>query len=266
MPEIFQLDFMLRAFAAGILISIIVPLIGVFLVVRRYSLMADTLAHVSLVGVAIGILTNSQPVVSAVAASTLAAVAIEKLRAVKTLFAESILAIFLSGSLAVAVVIMSLAKGLNVSLLSYLFGSISTIGPVDLYMLATVFICVLLAIVLLYKEFFLVSFDEEFAEAGGVKARSLNLLIVVLAAVTISLSMRIVGILLIGALMVMPVVSAKQFGLSFRNTIILSILFSLVSVMSGLFLSYYLDLASGGTIVLIALVIFLLSFFLNRPQ
>ncbi|OGP13449.1 MAG: metal ABC transporter permease [Deltaproteobacteria bacterium GWA2_55_10] len=266
MPEIFQLDFMLRAFAAGILISIIVPLIGVFLVVRRYSLMADTLAHVSLVGVAIGILTNSQPVVSAVAASTLAAVAIEKLRAVKTLFAESILAIFLSGSLAVAVVIMSLAKGLNVSLLSYLFGSISTIGPVDLYMLAAVFICVLLAIVLLYKEFFLVSFDEEFAEAGGVKARSLNLLIVVLAAVTISLSMRIVGILLIGALMVMPVVSAKQFGLSFRNTIILSILFSLVSVMSGLFLSYYLDLASGGTIVLIALVIFLLSFFLNRPQ
>ncbi len=266
MPEIFQLDFMLRAFAAGALISIIVPLIGVFLVVRRYSLMADTLAHVSLVGVAIGILTNSQPVVSAVAASTLAAIAIEKLRAVKSLFAESILAIFLSGSLAIAVVIISLARGLNVNLLSYLFGSISTIGPVDLYMLAAVFVCVLLAIVLLYKEFFLVSIDEEFAEAGGVKARSLNLLIVVLAAVTISLSMRIVGILLIGALMVMPVVSAKQFGLSFRNTIFLSILFSLVSVMSGLFLSYYLDLASGGTIVLIALIIFLLSLILNRPE
>ena len=266
MPEIFQLDFMLRAFAAGILISIIVPLIGVFLVVRRYSLMADTLAHVSLVGVAIGILTNSQPVVSALAASTLAAIAIEKLRAVKSLFAESILAIFLSGSLAVAVVIISLAKGLNVSLLSYLFGSISTIGPVDLYMLGAVFVCELLAIVLLYKEFFLVSIDEEFAEAGGVKARRLNLLIVVLAAVTISLSMRIVGILLIGALMVIPVVSAKQFGLSFRNTIILSILFSLVSVISGLFLSYYMDLASGGTIVLIALVIFLLSFILNRPE
>ncbi|HEY4707133.1 MAG TPA: metal ABC transporter permease [Thermodesulfobacteriota bacterium] len=266
MPEIFQLDFMLRAFAAGILISIIVPLIGVFLVVRRYSLMADTLAHVSLVGVAIGILTNSQPVVSALAASTLAAIAIEKLRAVKSLFAESILAIFLSGSLAVAVVIISLAKGLNVSLLSYLFGSISTIGPVDLYMLGAVFVCELLAIVLLYKEFFLVSIDEEFAEAGGVKARRLNLLIVVLAAVTISLSMRIVGILLIGALMVIPVVSAKQFGLSFRNTIILSILFSLVSVISGLFLSYYMDLASGGTIVLIALVIFLLSLILNRPE
>lgn len=266
MPEIFQLDFMLRAFAAGMLISIIVPLIGVFLVVRRYSLMADTLAHVSLVGVAIGVLTNSQPVVSAVAASTLAAIAIEKLRAVKSIFAESILAIFLSGSLAIAVVIISLARGLNVNLLGYLFGSISTIGPVDLYMLAAVFVCVLLAIVLLYKEFFLVSIDEEFAEAGGVKARSLNLLIVVLAAVTISLSMRIVGILLIGALMVMPVVSAKQFGLSFRNTIFLSILFSLVSVMSGLFLSYYLDLASGGTIVLIALVIFLLSFILNRPE
>ncbi|HBG47818.1 MAG TPA: metal ABC transporter permease [Deltaproteobacteria bacterium] len=266
MPEIFELDFMRRAFAAGILISVILPLIGVFLVVRRYSLMADTLAHVSLVGVAIGVLTNTQPVVSAIAASTLAAVAIERLRGIKSLFAESILAIFLSGSLAVAVVIISLARGFNVDLLSYLFGSISTIGPVDLYMLSAVFVAVLLAITLLYKEFFLVSFDEEFAEAGGVNARKLNLLIVVLAAVTISLSMRIVGILLIGALMVIPVVSARQFDLSFRKTIFISIAFSLSSVISGLFLSYYLDLASGGTIVLIALAFFLLSFILNRPE
>ncbi|MBE7415026.1 MAG: metal ABC transporter permease [Deltaproteobacteria bacterium] len=266
MPEIFELEFMRRAFAAGILISVIVPLIGVFLVVRRYSLMADTLAHVSLVGVAAGILTNSHPVVSAVAASTLAAVAIERLRGVKSLFAESVLAIFLSGSLAVAVVIISLARGLNVDLLSYLFGSISTISPVDLYMLAAVFVAVILAITLLYKEFFLVSFDEEFAEAGGVRARNLNLLIVVLAAVTISLSMRIVGILLIGALMVIPVVSAKQFSLSFRNTIFLSIFFSLLSVVSGLTLSYYLDLASGGTIVLVALIIFLLAFIIKKPE
>lgn len=266
MPEIFELEFMQRAFAAGLLISVIVPLIGVFLVVRRYALMADTLAHVSLLGVAVGILTNSHPVVSATVASAVAAVAIERLRGIKSLFAESVLAIFLSGSLAVAVVIISLAGGLNVDLLSYLFGSISTISPTDLYMLAAVSVAVVLAITLLYKEFFLVSFDEEFAEAGGVRARNLNLLIVVLAAVTIALSMRIVGILLIGALMVIPVVSAKQFSLSFRNTIFLSIAFSFVSVASGLILSYYLDLASGGTVVLVALFIFLLAFIIKRPE
>lgn len=264
MPEIFQLDFMVRAFAAGLLVAIIVPLIGIFLVVRRYSLMADTLAHVSLVGVAAGLFTKINPVVSAVIASTVAAVLIERLRGVKKIFAESILALFLSGSLAVAVVLISLARDFNVNLLSYLFGSISTIEPIDLYFLFALFVVVLLVIVLLYKELFLVSFDEELAEASGIKAKALNLLIVVLAAVTVSLSMRIVGILLIGALMVIPVITAKQFERSFKETIILSIIFSLTSVISGLFLSYYYDLASGGTIVIVALFIFFLSLVLNR--
>lgn len=264
MPEIFELEFMRRAFAAGILVSVIVPLLGVFLVVRRYSLMADTLAHVSLVGVAVGVLTRTSPVLSAIIASTVAAVLIERLRGVKKLFAESVLAIFLSGSLAVAVVIMSAARGLNVDLLAYLFGSISTIRPADLYLLAGLAVIVTASIALLYKELFLVSFDEEFAEAGGVKAKALNLLVVVLTAATVSLAMRIVGILLVGALMVIPVVTAKQFDLSFRRTIFLSIFFSLVSVTSGLFLSYYFDLASGGTIVMVALCLFLLSFLYNR--
>lgn len=266
MPEIFELEFMRRAFLAGLLISIIVPVIGTFLVVRRYSLMADTLAHVSLVGVAVGVLTRTHPVVSAVIASTLAAVLIERLRGLKKLFAESILAIFLSGSLAVAVVIMSLGKGFNVDLLSYLFGSIATIGTLDLYLLFALFALSLASVVIFYKEFFLVSFDEEFAEASGVKARSLNLFIVIIAAVMVSLAMRIVGVLLVGALMVIPVVSARQFELSFKNTILVSIVFSLISVISGLFFSYYFDLASGGTIVIISLLIFLASFLANRPE
>lgn len=264
--EIFELEFMRRAFIAGLLISVIVPVIGTFLVVRRYSLMADTLAHVSLVGVAAGVLMKTHPVISAVVASAISAVLIERLRGLRKLFAESVLAIFLSGSLAVAVVMISLAKGFNVDLLSYLFGSISTIGSVDLYLLGGLFVLVLASIAFFYKEFFLVSFDEEFAEAGGVRARGLNLFMVLLAAVTVSLSMRIVGILLIGALMVIPVVTARQFDLSFRNTIITSIVFSLVSVVSGLFLSYHFDLASGGTIVLVSLAIFLAAFVANRPE
>lgn len=266
MPEIFELEFMRRAFLAGLLISIIVPVIGTFLVVRRYSLMADTLAHVSLVGVAVGVLTRTHPVISAVVASTLAAVLIERLRGLKKLFAESILAIFLSGSLAVAVVIMSLGNGFNVDLLSYLFGSISTIGALDLYLLSALFALSLASVALFYKEFFLVSFDEEFAEAGGVMAKALNLFIVIIAAVMVSLAMRIVGVLLVGALMVIPVVSARQFELSFKNTILVSVVFSLISVISGLFFSYYFDLASGGTIVIISLLIFLAAFLVNRQE
>lgn len=266
MFEIFELEFMRRAFAAGLLISIIVPVIGTFLVVRRYSLMADTLAHVSLVGVAVGVLTRTHPVISAVVATTVAAVLIERLRGLRKLFAESILAIFLSGSLAVGVVIMSLARGFNVDLLSYLFGSISTIGALDLYLLAALFVLSLASVLLFYKELFLVSFDEEFAEASGVRARAFNLFVVILAAVMVSLAMRIVGILLVGALMVIPVVSARQFDLSFRNTILVSVVFSLVSVMSGLVLSYHFDLASGGTIVLVSLIVFLAAFIVNRPE
>lgn len=264
MPEIFELDFMVRAFGAGLLVAVIVPLIGVFLVVRRYSLMADTLAHVSLVGVAIGLLTKTHPVASAVIASTVAAVLIERLRGVKKIFAESILALFLSGSLAIAVVIISLARGLNANLLSYLFGSLSAIDSTDLYLLGALFIVVVAAVTLLYKEFFLVSFDEEIAEASGVKARTLNLVMVILAAVTVSVSMRIVGVLLIGALMVIPVISARQFDRSFLQTMFLAIGFSVTSVISGLVLSYYYDLASGGTIVLVSLCMFFISIVANR--
>ncbi len=248
MPEIFELDFMVRAFAAGLLVAVIVPLIGVFLVVRRYSLMADTLAHVSLVGVAIGLLTKTHPVASAVIASTVAAILIERLRGVKK----------------IAVVIISLARGLNANLLSYLFGSLSAIDTTDLYLLGALFIVVIASITLLYKEFFLVSFDEELAEASGVKARTLNLFMVILAAVTVSVSMRIVGVLLIGALMVIPVISARQFDKSFLQTMFLSVAFSITSVISGLLLSYYYDLASGGTIVLVSLCIFFISIVANR--
>lgn len=264
MPEIFELDFMVRAFGAGLLVAVIVPLIGVFLVVRRYSLMADTLAHVSLVGVAIGLLTKTHPVASAVIASTIAAILIERLRGVKKIFAESILALFLSGSLAIAVVIISLARGLNANLFSYLFGSLSAIDMTDIYLLGALFIVVIASITLLYKEFFLVSFDEELAEASGVKARALNLIMVIMAAVTVSVSMRIVGVLLIGALMVIPVISARQFDRSFLQTMFLAVAFSITSVISGLVLSYYYDLASGGTIVLVSLCIFFISILANR--
>jgi zinc transport system permease protein len=259
MLDIFQYDFMVRAFEAGIAIGIAAPLVGMFLVVRRYSLMADTLAHVSLAGVAIGLLLAINPIFSAIGLSLVAAGGIESLRNSKRIFGESVLALFLSGSLAVAVVILSIAKGFNANLFSYLFGSISTVSPSDLWITGVLAVVVLLDVFLLYKELFFVSFDEELAAASGLPVRRLNLAMVMLAALTVSLSIRIVGVLLIGALMVIPVISAMQYGKGFRTTLILSVIFSLISVIVGLFASYYLDLASGGAIVLVALFIFIVS-------
>lgn len=259
MLEIFQYDFMVRAFEAGIAIGIIAPLIGMFLVVRRYSLMADTLAHVSFAGVAIGLLAGINPIVSAIGLSVLAAFGIESLSNSRRIFGESVLALFLSGSLAVAVIILSLAKGFNANLFSYLFGSISTVSTVDLWVTLVLAVVVFLDVVILYKELFFVSFDPELAQASGLPVKALNLTIVVLAAVAIALSIRIVGVLLIGALMVIPVISAMQYGKGFRTTLLLSVLFSLLSVILGLFASYYFNLASGGAIVVTALIVLVIS-------
>lgn len=259
MIEIFQYDFMIRAFEAGVAIGIVAPLIGMFLVVRRYSLMADTLAHVSLAGVALGLLLGINPIFSAIGLSLGASIGIEQLRNSRKIFGESVLALFLSGSLAVAVIILSLAKGFNANLFSYLFGSISTVSPLDLWVTIALAVVVFFTVCLLYKELFFISFDSELARANGLPVKRLNLIVVMLAAVAVSLSIRIVGVLLIGALMVIPVISAMQYGKGFRTTLLLSVLFSLVSVISGLFVSYYLGLASGGTIVVIALAIFLVS-------
>lgn len=266
MFEIFQFDFMIRAFAAGIAIAVIAPLIGIFLVVRRYSLMADTLAHVSLAGVAIGLLAGLNPILTAIGASIVASIGIERLRTTKKIMGESVLALFLSGSLAVAVILLSLAQGFNANLFSYLFGSISTVNAGDLTLILGTTVVIAVVIFLFYKEFFFLSFDVDLARASGVPTKALALLLSILAAVVVSLSIRIVGVLLIGALMVIPVVAAMQFGRGFRDTIFLSVGFSLLSVITGLFISYYWSIASGGAIVIVALGVFLLSLALNTRK
>lgn len=264
MLEIFQYDFMIRAFIAGIAVAIIAPLIGNFLVVRRYSLMADTLAHVSLLGVALGLLTRLNPIFTALVTSIIASIAIENLRKERKIYGESVLALFLTGSLALATVLIGLSRGFNSNLFSYLFGSIATVTVQDLYFIVTLGLVVVLTVWLFYKELFATAFDEELATVNGLPVKALNIIIVTLTAVTVSLSMRIVGVLLIGALMVIPVLSAMQYKTNFKQTIILSVAFSLLSVIAGLFVSYYLNLASGGTIVVTALLIFVFSLLANR--
>jgi zinc transport system permease protein len=262
--EMFQFDFIIRAFEAGILLSIIAPLIGVFLVVRRYSLLADTLSHVSLMGVAIGFLLKLNPVITALFISATAAFGIERLRQKQKMFGESVLAVFLSGSLAIAVVLIGMAKGFNVNLLNFLFGSLSTVRESDVVLIGIFSIVVVAFCVFFYRQLFLISLDEDLAKVSGVSVDALNIILVILAACTVALAMQMVGVLLVGALMVVPVLAAMQVAKSFLQTFGFALFFSVLSVITGLFLSYMLNIASGGAIVLVALCFFLLSLLIPK--
>ncbi len=264
MFEIFQYDFMVRAFIAGTVAALVAPAIGIFLVTRRYSFMADALSHVSLAGVAIGYLTNTQPILIAVITTVIAALCVEELRSRKKALGESALALFLSGGLALSAVLLGLSKNAGPSVSSILFGSITTVTISDLWYICTLGFVVLFIIALLYRQLVSISIDEELAKASGLHVTAVNRIIVIMAAVTVALTMRIVGVLLVGALMVIPVLAAMQFRLSFLSTLLLALTFSLLSVIAGLFTSYYVGTASGGTIVLIALGLFLLSTTVGR--
>lgn len=258
MFELFQYSFMIRGLEAGIIISLIAPLIGVFLVLKRYSLIADTLSHVSLAGVAVGLLLKINPLITGVVAALLSSIAIDKLRVSKKIPGESALAIFLSGSLAIAVIIINLTHGLSVDILNYLFGSILTVKNNDILLIFSLSLVVVLSIILFYKELFAVTFDEEYAKVSGIPTKFINLLLITIASLTVAISIPIIGVLLISALIVIPVVTALQFKESFKKTIFIAEIISVFSVIFGIIASFYLDISSGGAIVLINILIFVL--------
>ena len=258
MLDIFQYSFVMRGLEAGLIIAIIAPFIGMFLVLRRYSLIADTLSHVSLAGIALGLLLGINPIITAILSSVLSSVVIERLRMSKKVYGESALAIFLSGSLALAIVLISVARGFKVDLFNYLFGSIVTVKQTDVFIIAILGAIVIALLLSFYKELVYITFDEESAQVSGIPTRPLNILLIILAALTVSLAIPIVGILLISALIVIPVVAALQLRKSFKQTIIIAECISIFSVIAGIFTSFYLDISTGGTIVLIALFIFVM--------
>jgi zinc transport system permease protein len=261
----FSYPFMQRAFAAGLIIAILAAVSGSFIVLRRYSLLSETLAHVSLVGVSIGLLVGSNPLWMAIIASLVASWMIEYLRSVHHLYSDSILAIFLSGSLALAIIIVSLAGSFNASLFSYLFGSILSVTNEDLIIMAIAGTAGMALLLLFFKELYFIAFDEEVARASGIRVALLNFMLVSVIAVIIALSIRVVGTLLIGALMVIPPVAAIRFGLGFFKTMLLSIAIALVSVIIGLSASYFFSLPSGAAIVLCLLLFFIVALVINLP-
>lgn len=259
LADFFAYDFLTRALIAGLLVAIVAPVLGMFLTVRRYSLIADTLSHASLAGVGVGMLLGINPVWTAIGVAVLVAIGIERLRSNGSLSGESVLALFLSGSLAFAVVAMSAAKTFNGGVLSYLFGSITTVSPQDLWIIGGLTVITLGIIAKLFRSLFLMSFDEDIARANGLPVTAHSLLLAILTAATVAVSMRVVGILLIGALMIIPVLAATQWKRGFVATMLVAVVISILSVLSGLAISYSLDLATGGTIVLCAVGAFIIS-------
>jgi zinc transport system permease protein len=267
-----EYEFLQNAFLTGVLIGLVAPLIGVFIVVRRLSLIADALSHVTLAGIAASLLLTKKwslfaglnPLYLGMAFSVMGSLFIEKLRGVYKHYQELAIPIILSGGIGLGVIFISLADGFNTDLFSYLFGSVSAVSRIDLLIILIISILVILLIFLLYKELFLLSFDEEHAKASGIAAKSVHFIFILMVALVIAASMRIVGILLVSSLMTLPVAASIRIANGFKQTIFYSILFGELSVLGGLTISYYMDLAPGGTIVMIAVVILIITILFKR--
>lgn len=257
MLELLDYGFMQRALLAALLIGLTAPAVGVHVVQRRLALIGDGMGHVALAGVAVGVLTTGAPVLTALVAAVLGAVVVELVRARGRTGGDVALAILFYGGIAAGVVIISQAEGgTPANLTAYLFGAITTTTPGDLVVFAVLAVVVLVTTVGLAPRLFAVSNDEEYARAAGLRVLPLNLLLAVMVAGTVVISMRVVGLLLVSALMVVPVATAQLLTGSFRATLLAAMGIGLVVSVGGVATSYYADTPSGGTIVLLAIGLF----------
>ena len=260
MSEMLALEFMRNALIGAVLVGFAAPLVGIFLVQRRMSLIGDGMGHVALAGVAVGVLTGTQPVYTALVAAVLAAVAIELLRMRGGTSGDVALAVMFYGGIAAGVVLMSQSTSSSAAnLTGYLFGAILTTTQADLVAFAVLSVVVVGTATVLRQRFFAVANDEEYARATGMRVTALNLTLAVLTAVTVVVSMRIVGLLLISALMILPNATAQRIGRSFSATVRWAALIGVVAAVAGVVTSYYAETPSGGTIVLILIAVFIVT-------
>jgi zinc transport system permease protein len=255
--DIFTYGFMQRALITGIAIAVICSLVGLFLVLRRYSLFGDALAHMAFGGIAIGLFLNVYPLWSAFVVSILSALGITKLRKTTKISGDAAVAVLLSSGLAVGVLLVSASKGFTVDLFSFLFGSILLTSMEDTLLITGISASIVATVIMLRKQLLYITFDEEQAKVSGLPIDKLNYVFMILASVTVITSMRLVGILLISALIVLPNVTSMMIGKGFKKTVIISISLSVAAVVSGIIISYYLNLAPSGTIVMVSVSMFL---------
>lgn len=264
--EFLDLAFMQRALIAALLVGITAPAVGIYLVQRRQALMGDGIGHVAMTGVGLGFLMSANPVWMATLVAVAGAVAMELIRAYGRTRGDLALALLFYGGMAGGVLLINLSPtGSNANLSSFLFGSLSTVSAEDVTAIGVLAAFVVLVTVGLRRQLFAVSQDEDFARVTGLPVRALNLLIAVTAAVTVTVAMRVVGLLLVSALMVVPVAAAQQLARSFRTTFALAVLIGVGVTLSGTITSYYQDVPPGATIVLLAIGVFIALTALATP-
>lgn len=254
--EIFSYDFMQRAIISGIAIALLCSVVGLFLVLRRYSLFGDAVAHSSFGGIALGLLVGIYPLWTAYIISLISAGIITKIKQKFDISGEASVAVLLSSGIAVGLILISLSGGFSVDIFSFLFGSILLVSTEDTILILGLTGSILIVILLLYRELIYSTFNEEQAKVSGIPVEKINYLIVFIAGITVVTSIQLVGILLISALFVIPNVTAIMYGRSFKQTALLSISFAISAVIIGIIISYLFDITPSGSIVILSLVFF----------
>jgi len=261
--DMLHYEFIRRALTAGVLIAAVTSALGVFLVLRRFSLIGDGLAHVTFGSVALIMLIGISPsyiTLAALPLVILASLAILKLTRYKRIQGDAAIGIVSSIGIATGILLVSLSNGYNVDLFSYLFGNILTVTQTELLLSLAVFIIVAATIIIFYDDLFAVTFDEELARTMGIKIDRINLIVFILTAVAAVLAMKVAGIMLVSAMLIIPPLTALQLNLNFKMTIIAAVIFSILSVICGILTSFLLNLPAGGTIVIINVAFLLLVF------
>lgn len=262
--DLLTAEFFQYALIGGALIAITAPLMGLFLVLRRLAMIGDTLSHVSIAGVALGLLINVYPVAIGLLFAIVASFGVEMLRRTYKTYAELSLAIIMSGGIALASILFTLGKGFNLDVSTYMFGSIYTLTGTDLTVIAVVTAVVLSVVLIHKKELFLLTFDEDAAAVSGLPVRYFNILISVLTALVISAAIKIVGALLVSALLTIPAACSLALSRSFRQSIILVVVIGEIAVLAGLWIAGVWNLAPGGTIVLLLICVLAISLMSKR--
>lgn len=258
--EFLSYGFIQRALIAGSFIAVLCSILGVLLVLRRLSLIGDGLAHVTFGSVALGLVLKVYPLYASIPIVMLSSVGILKLMERARIYGDAAIGIVSSLGIAAGVLLASKAGGFNVDLFSYLFGNILSISTEEVYLLIGLSGMVLLTVYLYYDEIFSITFDEEFAKASGINTEKINTLLVLLTSVTVVLTMKVAGIMLTSALLILPAVTAFQVARGFRHSMIIAAASGLLSVVSGIFLSFALNLPTGATIVMMNFLLFVIVF------
>ena len=264
LQDIFAQGFMIKALLSGIFIAIACSILGVFLVLKNMSLIGDGLAHVSFAAIAIGLLFSDKPLIIAIPLVIVASFIILIMKEKAKIDADATIGLLSSSSMAIGIIIASVAKGFNIDLFSYLFGSILFISNAETLISLLLAVSIVILVIIFYNDLFSITFDENFAKISGIKVKKINYLLSIFTSITIVLGIRIVGTLLISSLIVFPSVSALQVSRGFKETLVFSVVFSTLAVIIGIILSYILNLPTGALIVIINGIIFIASLILKK--